>query len=74
MNIFEALKLVGHFPIVEGFWRNISVAVGMIGVLALLFLVIILEVSIANWAFGFLLFTFVIMATLPIYLPRKSKK
>lgn len=70
MNYFEALRLVGHFPVVEGFWRNVSMAAGLVGVTAMLFLTMVFEIFDANWLSFSITIVFLIMAILPLYLPR----
>jgi uncharacterized membrane protein len=71
MNIFEALRLVGKYPVIEGFWRNVSMAVGFIGIMTLLLIVFIWKINTFNWLVFLLMLLFAVMATLSLYLPRK---
>jgi uncharacterized membrane protein len=71
MNIFEALRLVGKYPVVKGIWRNASMVVGLIGIIALLLVVFLWKINTFNWLVFLLILLFAVIATLPIYLPRK---
>lgn len=73
MNIFEALRLVGKYPVVEGVWRSVSMIVGLVGVMALLLIVFLWKINAFNWLIFSLMLVFAVMATLPMYLPKKQE-
>ena len=67
MNIFQAMKLVGHFPVTQGFWKNIMVIIGLVGPAILLFLVFV--GGITNWVTMSLLFVSIVVGGLGLYMP-----
>lgn len=75
MNMFEAMRLVGKYPVVEGFWRCASFVIGIIGIMIFLLVAgLFWKTSIPVWLVILLVTPFAVMATLPIYLPRAEEK
>lgn len=72
MNIFEAMKLIGRHNVVEGFWRTFFMGMGLIGMVAFLFIAAFVREMPFNWFTVSLMLLFAVMATLPMYLPRKT--
>lgn|GEM_PF-2939095 len=67
MNIFQAMKAVGHIPVAQGFWKNMMVGIGLIG--AVVFLALVLIGGIANGVTFSLLIFFITINTLGLYIP-----
>ncbi|KKQ46129.1 MAG: hypothetical protein US63_C0006G0006 [Candidatus Moranbacteria bacterium GW2011_GWC2_37_8] len=67
MNIIQAMKQVGHFPITQGFWKNVMITMGLIGSAVMLAVIII--GGLGNWLTFSLLIFFIIMNTLGLYIP-----
>ena len=73
MKIVKALRLVGGFPVVQGFWRSISMIVGFLGIIG--FFVAVLMNFIKNDLRIILpiIIIFAVMLTFPIYLPKRKQ-
>lgn len=77
MNIFkrysEVMRLVGNFPVVEGWPRTISVIIGFIGIVVILAVVCFTSFFDPEKHFKLflsLLAVFSVMFVLPLYYPR----
>lgn len=71
MNIIKAMRLVGGFPVVQGFRRSASMIIGFLGIMGLF--VAVLTDFIKNDLRIVLpiMIIFTAMLVFPIYLPKK---
>ena len=72
-NYFKALRLVGGYYVVEGFWRTLFTAIGLVGMAVFLLIAAIIKEMPFNWITMSLILVLGVMATLPMYLPRREK-
>ena len=72
MKYLEVMRSVGKYPVAIGFWRNVSIAIGFIGIMALLFLAGFMKIGF-NWPMLILILIFSVMMMLPVYLPGRGK-
>ncbi|MBU2028316.1 hypothetical protein KJ761_00275 [Patescibacteria group bacterium] len=65
MNIIKASKMIGGLSVTEGFWKNVMVAVGLVGAAVMLGLLFVLK---SGFVFA-LLIIFIVMSSLGLYIP-----
>lgn len=66
MNIFQATKIIGHIPVVQGFWKNVMIVVGLIG--SIIMLPIIILGGLQNWLTISLMLFFIAINSLGLYI------
>lgn len=74
MKILKALSLIGRYTVAEGFWRNISITLGLVGMAIFLLVAAITKNVPFNWFTLSLVLVLATMATLPLYLPNTPNK
>ena len=67
MNIIQVMRLIGKIPIVEGFWKNMMVGLGLIVTSFVLALIYIGGFS--NWITWSILIFSIIVSSLGLYIP-----